>query len=159
MNQTWQTICCVLHVPRRHQLFWSIQNARECFVLFIRPFFLLVPILIANLMNITKKLCYLHDMVNCLNKHIAWLSLLVAVLCYHFEVTKSTKMNVLHASFFSSDGNVAVSMVRNWLTFLSAFNTLGIIDSNQHDLPASRCNVIGELLTWNAHVIPTKFAH
>ena len=48
-------------------------------------YFELVPILVANLMNITEKRYHLHDMVNCLNQHIAWLSLLVDVLCYHFE--------------------------------------------------------------------------
>ena len=58
-----------------------------------------------------------------------------------------------------SDGNVAVSRVRmHWLTCqdcslngcwreydeqnLSWIKALGFIDSNQHDLPAGRCNVI-----------------
>ena len=35
MNQTWQTICCVPHMPWSHQLLWSIHNEKECFVLFI----------------------------------------------------------------------------------------------------------------------------
>ena len=39
-------------------------------------------------------------MVKFLNQYIAWLSLLVAVLCYHFEkqVRNATKLRVLHAS-------------------------------------------------------------
>ena len=49
-----------------------------------------------------------------------------------------------------SEGNVAVSRVRiHWLACqdyyeqsLSWINTLGVIDSNQHDLSAGRCNVI-----------------
>ena len=32
-----------------------------------------------------KKRYYVHDMVNCLSQDIALLSLLVVVVCYHFE--------------------------------------------------------------------------
>ena len=36
-------------------------------------------------MSIIKNDIIFYDVINCLNQHIAWLMLLVAVLCYHFE--------------------------------------------------------------------------
>ena len=62
-DQLWEGVFCVVHPT-------------NCFQL--------VPILVSNLMSIIKN-DYLHDMVHCLNQHIAWLSSLVVVLCYHFE--------------------------------------------------------------------------
>ena len=69
-----------------------------------------------NYQNYHKRY-YLHDMVNCFDQHIAWLSLLVAVFLLLFW-TPSKCTCCMHRCI-PSEGNVAASMVRNWLIYVS----------------------------------------
>ena len=85
MKQTWQTICCVPHVPWRHQLLWSIHNERSVLCCLSNELFSIGSYSDVNSDEYYQNRYYLHDMVNCLNQHIAWLLSLVAVLRYHFE--------------------------------------------------------------------------
>ena len=119
MNQTWQIICCVPHMPWRHQSLWFTNNEKECFVLFIQRI----------LFNWFLSYC-----------QIWWVLPNTILFAWHDKLFKSTyslavvtgscpllsfwKTNkslnppkctcCMHHSV-SGDGNVTVSMVRNWL--------------------------------------------
>ena len=109
MNQTWQTICCVPHVPWRHELWWSIHSEGGVLRCLSRELFLISSYSSGKSDQYFKKRYHLHDMVHCLNQHIAWLSLLVVVLCYHFEKLNPPKCTRCMPRCAHSDGNVAVS--------------------------------------------------
>ena len=75
------------------------------------------------------------------------LSLQAAALRYHVEKLtspKSTKLHLLHASMWLACQDCSLNGC--WWEYdeqnLSWINSFGIIDSDQYDLPAVRCNII-----------------
>ena len=86
-----------------------------------------------------QKRCYLHYMLNCTHQHIVWLSLLVAVPCYHVEQITRTlnppKCTCCMHSCIFGDGFVALSMTIDWFTYMSGLRLKWV----------GRCNTIASL--------------
>ena len=157
-------LCWISHVPWRHQFLWSTHIGRECLVLFTQQIIFLIGII--------KTISFAwHGKLLQVTYSLASVTGSCPLLLFK-KTNKSLnppKCTCYMHRCVPSDGNVAASRVRiYWLAcpdcnlngcwweydeqILSWTNTIGVIDSNQHDLPACRCNVMRAFhLKWPCH--------
>ena len=152
INQTWQIICSVPLAQWHHQLLWSTHHEGECFVLYIQWILFNWFIFWCQIWWVLSKTISFtwHGK---LFKSTCSLAVVTGICPYIQQNARAAYIVVsLETETSPSAGSEThwpvcqdCSLNGCWWEYdeqnLSWVNTLGIIDSNQHDLPAGRYNI------------------